>query len=72
MDSNSRTLTATCCFLFVLVREGAWEEKALATYAQIPGGGEAIDGGHMVALSNPAALAERLVAYRLEVQEDHH
>jgi pimeloyl-ACP methyl ester carboxylesterase len=33
---------------------------------------EAIDGGHMVALSNPAALADRLEAYRLEVQEDHH
>ena len=29
---------------------------------------EAIDGGHMVALSYPAALADRLEAYRLEVQ----
>ena len=29
---------------------------------------EAIDGGHMVALSNPAALADRLEAYRLEIQ----
>ena len=27
-----------------------------------------IDGGHMVALSKPAALADRLEAYRLEVQ----
>ena len=27
-----------------------------------------IDGGHMVALSNPAVLADRLEAYRLEVQ----
>ena len=27
-----------------------------------------IDGGHMVALSNPAVLAERLEAYRLEVR----
>jgi pimeloyl-ACP methyl ester carboxylesterase len=27
-----------------------------------------IDGGHMLALSNPAALADRLEAYRLEVQ----
>lgn len=27
-----------------------------------------IDGGHMVAMSNPAALADRLVAYRNEVQ----
>jgi pimeloyl-ACP methyl ester carboxylesterase len=29
---------------------------------------EEIDGGHMVAMSNPAALADRLEAYRLEVQ----
>jgi hypothetical protein len=29
---------------------------------------EEIDGGHMVALSNPAALADRLEAYRLELQ----
>jgi pimeloyl-ACP methyl ester carboxylesterase len=29
---------------------------------------EAVDGGHMVALSNPAALADRLEAYLLEVQ----
>jgi pimeloyl-ACP methyl ester carboxylesterase len=29
---------------------------------------EGIDGGHMVAMSNPAALADRLEAYRLEVQ----
>jgi pimeloyl-ACP methyl ester carboxylesterase len=29
---------------------------------------EAVDGGHMLALSNPAALADRLEAYRLEVQ----
>jgi pimeloyl-ACP methyl ester carboxylesterase len=28
---------------------------------------EAVDGGHMVALSNPAVLADRLEAYRLEV-----
>ena len=27
-----------------------------------------IDGGHMVAMSNPVALADRLEAYRLEVQ----
>jgi pimeloyl-ACP methyl ester carboxylesterase len=27
-----------------------------------------IDGGHMVAISNPGALADRLEAYRLEVQ----
>ena len=27
-----------------------------------------IDGGHMVAMSNPAVLADRLEAYRLEVQ----
>jgi pimeloyl-ACP methyl ester carboxylesterase len=27
-----------------------------------------IDGGHMLALSNPAALADRLEGYRLEVQ----
>ena len=27
-----------------------------------------IDGGHMVAMSNPAVLANRLEAYRLEVQ----
>jgi pimeloyl-ACP methyl ester carboxylesterase len=27
-----------------------------------------IDGGHMVAMSNPAALADRLEAYRLEVR----
>ena len=30
---------------------------------------EAIDGGHMVALSNPAALADRLEAYRREIQD---
>jgi len=29
---------------------------------------EPVNGGHMVALSNPAALADRLEAYRLEVQ----
>jgi pimeloyl-ACP methyl ester carboxylesterase len=29
---------------------------------------DAVDGGHMVALSNAAALADRLEAYRLEVQ----
>jgi pimeloyl-ACP methyl ester carboxylesterase len=29
---------------------------------------EEIDGGHMIAMSNPAALADRLEAYRLEVQ----
>jgi pimeloyl-ACP methyl ester carboxylesterase len=29
---------------------------------------EVIDGGHMVAMSNPAALADRLEAYRLDVQ----
>ena len=29
-----------------------------------------IDGGHMVAMSNPAVLADRLEAYRLEVQGD--
>ena len=29
---------------------------------------EEIDGGHMVAMSNPAGLADRLEAYRLEVQ----
>ena len=27
-----------------------------------------IDGGHMIAMSNPAALADRLEAYRLEIQ----
>jgi hypothetical protein len=27
-----------------------------------------IDGGHMVAMSNPAVLADRLEAFRLEVQ----
>jgi hypothetical protein len=27
-----------------------------------------IDGGHMLAMSNPGALADRLEAYRLEVQ----
>ena len=29
-----------------------------------------IDGGHMVALSNPTALADRLEAYRLEARAD--
>jgi pimeloyl-ACP methyl ester carboxylesterase len=29
---------------------------------------DAIDGGHMLAMSNPGALADRLGAYRLEVQ----
>jgi pimeloyl-ACP methyl ester carboxylesterase len=29
---------------------------------------EAVDGGHMVALSNPTALADRLETYHLEVQ----
>jgi pimeloyl-ACP methyl ester carboxylesterase len=29
---------------------------------------DVIDGGHMVAMSNPAALADRLEAYRLDVQ----
>ena len=29
---------------------------------------EEIDGGHMVAMSNPAVLADRLEAYRLEVE----
>jgi pimeloyl-ACP methyl ester carboxylesterase len=29
-----------------------------------------IDGGHMVAMSNPAALADRLEACRLEVQRE--
>ena len=29
---------------------------------------EEIDGGHMVAMSNPAVLAVRLEDYRLEVQ----
>jgi pimeloyl-ACP methyl ester carboxylesterase len=29
---------------------------------------EEIEGGHMVAMSNPAVLADRLEAYRLEVQ----
>jgi pimeloyl-ACP methyl ester carboxylesterase len=29
---------------------------------------EAVDGGHMVALSSPAALADRLEVYRVEVQ----
>ena len=29
-----------------------------------------IDGGHMVALSNPAALADRLEAYRLEFRDE--
>ncbi len=28
-----------------------------------------IDGGHMVAMSNPAELADRLEAYRLEVRD---
>ncbi len=28
---------------------------------------EEIDGGHMVAMSNPAVLADRLEAYRLEI-----
>jgi len=31
---------------------------------------EEVDGGHMVALSNPVALADRLEAYRLEVQSE--
>jgi pimeloyl-ACP methyl ester carboxylesterase len=31
---------------------------------------EEIDGGHMVALSNPAVLADRLDAYRLEVRAE--
>jgi pimeloyl-ACP methyl ester carboxylesterase len=31
---------------------------------------EAVDGGHMVALSNPAALADRLDAFRLKVQAE--
>ena len=31
---------------------------------------EVIDGGHMVAMSNPAVLADRLEAYRLEVQRE--
>jgi pimeloyl-ACP methyl ester carboxylesterase len=31
---------------------------------------EAVDGGHMVALSNPAALADRLDAFRLKVQSE--
>jgi len=30
-----------------------------------------IDGGHLVALSNPAELSDRLEAYHAEVQ-DHH
>ena len=29
---------------------------------------EEIDGGHMVAMRNPAVLADRLEAYRLDVQ----
>lgn len=29
---------------------------------------EEIDGGHMVAMSNPTVLADRLEAYRFEVQ----
>ena len=29
---------------------------------------DAIDGGHMVALSHPAALADRLEAYRTELR----
>jgi pimeloyl-ACP methyl ester carboxylesterase len=31
-----------------------------------------IDGGHMVALSNPVALADQLEAFRLEVQGKRH
>jgi hypothetical protein len=31
-------------------------------------GVDEIDGGHMVAMSKPAVLADRLEAYRLEVQ----
>jgi pimeloyl-ACP methyl ester carboxylesterase len=31
---------------------------------------EEVDGGHTVALSNPVALADRLEAYRLEVQSE--
>ena len=31
---------------------------------------EALDGGHMVALSNPGVLADRLEAHRLEVQAE--
>ena len=31
---------------------------------------EEIDGGHMVAMSNPAELADRLEAHRLEVQDE--
>ena len=31
---------------------------------------EEIDGGHMVAMSNPGALADRLEAYRVEVQRE--
>ena len=31
---------------------------------------EVIDGGHMVAMSNPAALADRLESCRLEVQRE--
>lgn len=30
---------------------------------------DGIDGGHMLALGNPAALADRLEAYRVEIQE---
>ena len=31
---------------------------------------DVIDGGHMVAMSNPAVLADRLEAYRLDVQRE--
>ena len=31
---------------------------------------EEIDGGHMVAMSNPIVLADRLEAYRLEAQAE--
>jgi hypothetical protein len=31
---------------------------------------DVIDGGHMVALSNPAELANRLETYRLAVQAE--
>jgi pimeloyl-ACP methyl ester carboxylesterase len=31
--------------------------------------GLGVDGGHMVAMSNPVELADRLEAYRLEVRD---
>ena len=69
MDLNSRTLTATCCFSVVLVREGAWEEKALATYALIPGGGGDPWEWHRL-VSELTSRGQHAIAVRLPADDD--